>query len=120
MSWQKYKKIILKSNQTEQGIYCVQSNQKKHENAQNSTQHMCCLMLKWIRIQIKFKPRDMYRHLGLPRRTYQDYESGERGIPPEVADKVRRTFEWNTRFIREMTQRIDKVLEEEFPGGIIK
>lgn len=45
-----------------------------------------------IRTGLKLKPMHMYRALGIPRRTYQDYESGRRGIPLDFATRVREMF----------------------------
>lgn len=39
---------------------------------------MCGKMLRWLRRDMKFEPRDMCAVLNLPRRTYQDYEAGKR------------------------------------------
>lgn len=66
--------------------------------------------LRYIKQQMKFGTCDMYRTLELPRRTYQDYESGRRTIPPEVARRVLATYRADRRWMRDMDRRIDEAL----------
>lgn len=75
--------------------------------------------LKRIRIEMKFGVCDMYRTLGLPRRTYQDYEAGKRGIPEDVARRVREAHRRDREFMAGLPARIDAAIEREFPGGVI-
>lgn len=63
----------------------VQKDTKTTKNGQKRTRYMCPEMLRWLRQDINFRPVDMYTSLGIPRRTYQDYEAGNRGIPAEIA-----------------------------------
>lgn len=75
----------------------VQNESQKQKKRQKRT-HMTGEELKRIRKEMKFEPRDMYRTLNLPRRTYQDYEAGKRGIPAQLAARIRemhtRDWEW--------------------------
>jgi hypothetical protein len=63
----------------------VQKATKKQNKRRKRTQYMCREMLRWLRLDINFRPVDMYTSLGIPRRTYQDYEAGHRSIPPDVS-----------------------------------
>ncbi|MDA8428913.1 MAG: hypothetical protein M0T70_06620 [Geobacteraceae bacterium] len=74
---------------------------------------------KRLRQEMKFGVCDMYRTLGLPRRTYQDYESGRRGIPQDVAAQIREAHRRDREFMAGLPARIDAALKREFPGGII-
>ena len=97
----------------------MQNEHKKQNKRQKRTQYMCGAMLKWIRQQMKFQPRDMYRTLGLPRRTYQDYESGDRKIPAELATRIRVMFKRDREFMAGIPASVQAELESEYPGGWI-
>jgi DNA-binding transcriptional regulator YiaG len=96
----------------------VQKDQKKPKKAKNARSTMDGLQLQLIRQEIGFAPRHMYLHLGIPRRTYQDYESGRRGIPDSVKDAVIAELKWYRAFIAGMPARVDQAAQEEFPYGI--
>ena len=97
----------------------MQIDTKQQQKRQKRTQYMCPAMLRWIRLQMKFAPRDMYGTLGLPRRTYQDYESGERGIPAKLAAQIRQVFKRDREFMAGLPNRVDANLKRQFPGGMI-
>lgn len=74
--------------------------------------------LRAIRLEMGYAPRDMYRELGLPRRTYQDYEAGKRGIPKGVADQARDLLQRDREFMARLPGRITEIIDRDFPGGI--
>lgn len=74
--------------------------------------------LKRLRREMRFGVCDMYRVLGLPRRTYQDYEAGKRGIPEDVAAMARKAHCRDREFMTTLSERIGAALDREFPGGI--
>jgi DNA-binding transcriptional regulator YiaG len=96
----------------------VQNDLKKRKTDTKRTHLMDADMLKNIREEIGFAPRDMYRTLGIPWRTYQDYEAGKRGIPDDVASAVLVELKWNREFMTGLPCRVDRDLEREFPGGV--
>ncbi|MFH1027336.1 MAG: helix-turn-helix transcriptional regulator [Pseudomonadota bacterium] len=95
----------------------MQKQTEKRKKRQKRT-HMSAAELKRLRREMKYRPCDMYQALGLPRRTYQDYESGQRGIPQEVADAVRETHRRDREFMANLPTRIGAVLDRDFPDGI--
>ena len=86
----------------------VQNDHKNTKKQQKRT-HMCAAMLRWIRKDMKFEPRDMCDIFLLPRRTYQDYEAGKRGIPAELAVRIRETHKVDREFINSIGDRVDAV-----------
>lgn len=74
--------------------------------------------LKRIRLAIGFAPRDMYRSLGLPRRTFQDYEAGKRSIPTEVAETAREIQRRDREFMKRLPGRLAAAIDKDFPNGI--
>ena len=66
----------------------MQNDTKKHNKREKRT-HMTGAELKRLRRKMKFDPRDMCAGLDLPRRFYQDYEAGKRGIPVGLATRIR-------------------------------
>lgn len=74
--------------------------------------------LKRIRLAMGYAPRDMYRSLALPRRSYQDYEAGKRGIPADVADKARQLHRRDREFMARLSDRIADRIDRDFPNGI--
>ncbi|WP_214173146.1 hypothetical protein [Geoanaerobacter pelophilus] len=97
----------------------MQKPVKKTKKRQNCT-HMTGAELKRLRREIGIGTCDMYRLLGLPRRTYQDYEAGKRGIPEAVATAAREAHRRDREFFATLPDRIDARLLEQFPDGIIK
>lgn len=98
---------------------------KTQKNSRKRTQFMCAAMLRWIRVQMGFEPRDMRATLALPgckpipRRTYQDYEAGKRGIPAKLATRIREVFKCDREFMATICHRVDIALTKQFPGGVI-
>lgn len=80
--------------------------------------HMAADELKRIRLAMKFAPRDMCATLGLPRRTYQDYEAGKRGIPAKLATLIREMFNRDREFMATINDRVDAAAKKKFPNGI--
>jgi len=80
---------------------------------------MSATELKRLRREMRYGPCDMYRALGLPRRTYQDYESGRRSIPQNVADAARAAHRRDREFMAALPARIGAALDRDYPGGII-
>lgn len=74
---------------------------------------MCGAMLRWIRTEINLEPRYMRAILvppgqpAMPRRTYEDYEAGKRGIPAKLAARIRELYQQNLDWIAAMDSRID-------------
>ena len=68
-------------------------------------------MLRLIREELNFAPRHMYRHLGIPRRTYQEYEAGNRSIPESIATAVIAELKWNRDFMAGIDRRVDEAIE---------
>ena len=92
------------------------------ENVKKSlkrTQYMTGKELKRLRREMKFDPRDMCCILGIPRRTYQDYEASKRGIPVEFAERVRELHRQDRAFIAGIAERVDADLAKKYPGGMI-
>lgn len=75
--------------------------------------------LRQLRREMKYGVADMYRILGLPRRTYQDYEAGKRGIPQRVAVAARAAHRRDREFMAGLPGRIHACLDRQFPGGMI-
>lgn len=74
--------------------------------------------MKRLRREMKYRPCDMWATLGLPRRTYQDYEAGRRGIPQEVAEAARAAHRRDRDFIANLPTRIGAILDRDYPDGI--
>lgn len=68
---------------------------------------MCGQMLIMIREDMLYDPRDMCDQFGLQRRTYQNYEAGKRGIPQELAARIRKQYEWDRDFMANIGNRVD-------------
>jgi hypothetical protein len=91
----------------------VQKTAKKQNKRQKRTQYMCHQMLRWIRLQMLFEPRDMRAAIVPPgtkpmsRRTYQDYEAGKRGIPADLAARIREMHKRDREFMATIGDRID-------------
>lgn len=96
----------------------VQNSDKKQSGRQKRT-HMTGAELTRIQAELLFAPRDMCCVLGLPRRTYQDYKSGRRGIPRDVADLAREILRRNREFMARLPALITAAVERDFPGGVI-
>lgn len=90
----------------------MQKDTKKTEKRQKRT-HMSGAELKQIRKAMRFEPRDMRATLALPgkkpipRRTYQDYEAGKRGIPADLAARIRELFKRDREFMAGIPNRVD-------------
>lgn len=97
----------------------MRNNHKKNKTDTKRTHLMDADMLKVIREEIGFAPRDMYRTLGIPRRTYQDYEAGKRRIPDAIANAVFAELKWNRKFMEGLAARVDTELLRVFPDGMI-
>lgn len=75
--------------------------------------------LRQIREEMCFDRVSMARALdGMPYRTYQSYEYGDRGIPKEVADKVRELRRNNRQFMAGFRRRLEANLDRLYPAGI--
>lgn len=96
----------------------VQKSTKNQKKSKKRT-HMTGEELRLLRLEMKVGPCDMYRLLGLPRRTYQDYEAGRRSIPLEVAIKARAAHRRDREFMANLPAKIFAALDRQFPGGII-
>jgi len=107
----------------------------KTKNSRKRTQYMCKQMLIWLRKDINFRPVDMYTSLKLPRRTHQDYEAGNRGIPADVADAARDVHRRNRQLMDNVCRNaklpsplsgysasewLKKRQQEEYEAGIIR
>lgn len=68
---------------------------------------MCGKMLLIIREDMLYDPRDMCDQFNLKRRTYQDYEAGHRGIPDELAVRIRKQYEWDRDWMANIGNRVD-------------
>lgn len=95
----------------------MQKQTKERKKRQKRT-HMSGEELKRLRREMKYRPCDMWLTLGLPRRTYQDYEVGLRGIPQEVADAARAAHRRDREFVANLPTRIGAILDRDFPDGI--
>lgn len=90
----------------------VQNNTKKHNKRQKRT-HMQAAELKQIRLEMNFEPRDMRHALALPgtkpipRRTYQDYEAGRRGMSAYMAARIRELHKADREFMNGIGNRVD-------------
>lgn len=89
----------------------MQKHHEKTKKRQKRTQFMCGPMLRWIRLEMGFDPRDMRETLGLPRRTYQDYEAGKRGLPTELAARIREMFQRDRELMAGIAGRVDVAWE---------
>jgi plasmid maintenance system antidote protein VapI len=89
----------------------VQNCHKKTVKAKNARMHMCGHMLRWIRLQMKFDPRDMCATLDLKRRTYQDYEAGKRNIPAKLAARIREMYQRDREFMSSIPYSVDAAWE---------
>lgn len=85
----------------------MQTPHKKQRKRQKRTQFMCGKMLRWMREDMRYEPRDMRALLGLKRRTYQDYEAGKRGIPAKLALLIRELHQRDREFISGIGDRVD-------------
>jgi hypothetical protein len=85
----------------------VQNKTKKQKKQTKRTQYMCAKMLRWIRKDMKYEPRDMCDQFELPRRTYQDYEAGKRGIPAKLALLIREQHKHDREWINGIGDRVD-------------
>ena len=103
----------------------VQKDTKKTKKRQKRTHFMCKQMLQWIRLQMLFDPRDMRATLvppgcpPIPRRTYQDYEAGNRRIPAELAARIRDVFQRDRELLAGLNDRVDAAAAKKFKGGKI-
>lgn len=95
------------------------NNRPKRTHPRGRKQYLCKAMLRWIRLQMGFEPRDMYRTLELPRRTYQDYEAGKRGIPAELATRIREMHRRDRELMNGIGDRVDAELHRQYPGGVL-
>lgn len=80
--------------------------------------HMTPAKLKQIRRDIGFDMRAMSRTLGMPYRTYQDYEYGKRGVSKEAADAVRELWRRDRAFMKKLRREMLADIDRAFPGGI--
>lgn len=91
-------------------------NTTKNKNKQRKrTQYMCGKMLRWLRKDMKFEPMDMCDTFRLPRRTYQDYEAGKRGIPEKLAAQIREKHKQDREFVAGIWGRVDAAERGEKP-----
>lgn len=88
----------------------MQKQTKKQNKRQKRTQYMCGKMLRWLREDMRFEPRDMRAVLGIrSRRTYQDYEAGKRGIPAKLAARIRELHKADREWTNGIGDRVDAV-----------
>jgi DNA-binding transcriptional regulator YiaG len=92
----------------------VNNRSKKHKKRT----HMTAGALEQIRLDIGFDMRAMARSLGLPYRTYQDYEYGNRGIPKKVADAARDLRRRDRAFMKKLRRQMLADIDRSFPAGI--
>lgn len=69
--------------------------------------------LRRIERELKFQPRHMCAEFGLPRRTYQDYRTGRRGIPRDLAERIRETHRRDREWVAGIGGRVDEIEEEQ-------
>lgn len=113
---------------------------KTTQKPRKCTLYMCGAMLRYIRLQMGFAPRDMRAVLvdpkaaPLARRTYENYEAGTRTIPAELAARIRELFRSDQEFMNNICAGVnisigprvspDEVLRQqqlaEFEAGIIR
>lgn len=97
----------------------VQNTTKKQNKRQNCT-HMSAAELIRLREEMRLQPVHMYRNvLNIPRRTYQDYETGRRSIPEDIATRIREAHRKDREFMTNLPGRIHASLDNEYPGGMI-
>lgn len=85
----------------------VQNDTKKRKTRAKRT-HLTGGELRAMRREMKFAPRDMCAVLGLPRRTYQDYEAGRRGIPAALAERIRQIYRQDREWMAGIGRRVDQ------------
>ena len=85
----------------------MQNDKQKHKKPAKRTQYMCAKMLRWIRKDMKYEPRDMCDQFQLPRRTYQDYEAGKRGIPAKLAVRIREQHKADREWMNGIGDRVE-------------
>lgn len=85
----------------------MQKTSKKHHKGKKRTQYMCGNMLQLIQADMLYDPRDMCDQFILKRRTYQDYAAGKRGIPQELAARIRELYAWDKDFMANIGNRVD-------------
>lgn len=86
----------------------MQNTTKKTQTQQKCTRYMCGDMLRFIRIEMKFDPRDMRASLDIKsRRTYENYESGKRSIPAKLATRIRKLHKCDREFMNGIGDRVD-------------
>ena len=90
----------------------------KRAKKQPKCTHMTARKLKDIRGAIGFDLRAMAGALGMPYRTYQDYEYGRRGIPKAVAEAVQELRRRDRQFMAGLRRRLAAGIDRQFPGGI--
>lgn len=95
----------------------MQNDHKKRKTGKNGTQ-MSGAELKQLRLEMGIGACGMYRILGLPRRTYQDYEAGRRGIPEHVAIAARAAHQRERSFMASLSDRIAAAIDRDYPHGI--
>ncbi len=81
--------------------------------------HMEYDELKRLRLEMGCAPRDMCSLLGLKRRTYQGYESGNRGIPQDIAERVREAHRRDREFMAALPAKLLSRIDRDFPLGIV-
>lgn len=87
-------------------------NGTKKQKKQPKRTHMTGAELKSLRRDMRFDPRDMCATFNLPRRTYQNYENGERGIPAKLAEQIREKHRQDREWINGIGERIDAAERE--------
>lgn len=90
---------------------------KSNKKRQKCT-HMTPAKLKQIRRDVGFDMRSMARSLGMPYRTYQDYEYGKRGVSKEAADAIRELHRRDRAFMKKLRREMLADIDRAFPGGI--
>lgn len=81
--------------------------------------HLTGKELKRMRREMKFDPRDMRAilvpvgHDPMSKRTYEDYEADRRGIPAELATRIRELHKQDQEFMATIGDRIDAAEREE-------
>lgn len=74
--------------------------------------------MKAIRIEMRFSLRDMAAVTGIPYRTLQDYEGGQRGIPTEFAELLRDLLAEQEQIRQEVFAGIEADIARSYPNGI--
>lgn len=74
--------------------------------------------MKAIRLDMRFSLRDLAAVTGIPYRTLQDYEGGQRRIPDHVAELLHAEQIKERQIKAELALAFEARLDREYPNGI--